>query len=452
MSKFSLLLILIFFASCQNEKPSQSGINLFGNVSGVEADTLFLVTDSRFKYHNQPQVERKIIVGKDGNFSDTINIKQGHYKLYLGEKEVSLWLSPPSEVQVNVRDGNMSFEGEGKKENIYLQERDSVIAEVGGRNFYQYFSKLPEDEFLQHANELEKQRLELISRHPDIDRNLEKTEILWAKVEKAHKLHNYSFTRVREDSTYLMSSSYPDPLAELDLNDEDHLHVSLFPILLYSHFGQTSTKRSQEEWEYILEDSFPMKNTVLRENVLYTTALFSMNRFQKLDEFYKEAQIFLKNEDYKKEITEKYMDIKNLSPGKPAPLFSLKNMTDENVALEEMKGNLVYLDFWSTSCKPCIEDMPEFRELQNNFRNEKVKFVSIAITSPKERVQYYLEKNQMLGINLYDPLREEQLKKEYAITAIPRYILIDKEGKIIEHMAKTPSDPELATQLKNYLK
>jgi thiol-disulfide isomerase/thioredoxin len=323
---------------------------------------------------------------------------------------------------------------------------------VGGNNFYQYFSKLPEEEFLQYANSLEEQRLEVINRHGDMDLHLQKTERLWANVEKALKYYNYSFTRETVDPSYITSNEYPDPVAELDLNDEDLLHVSLFPMLILSHFGNIASNKGLEEWEYVLQDSFPIKNPEIKEVAFYTFAVFSMKSFEKLDEFYEKSQEFIQDKKLKEVITKQYLALKELSPGKPAPNFTLRNMKDEPVSLKDLKGNLVYLDFWASWCKPCIEEIPAFKKLQKKYKNDNIVFVSIGIESKKESIQRLIEKHELNGIHLFDPSKEKELKDAYSVSGIPHYVLIDKLGNIIESFAMKPSNPKLYNQIDNLLK
>ncbi|CAM4331274.1 redoxin family protein [Gillisia hiemivivida] len=451
MRFFLLLLLTICLTSCQKESQVDPKIILSGKVEPGEAGFLRLETSARFKYHNQPELKLDLQVQKDGSFRDTIEIKEGHYILQTGNNEVNLYLKPGDDLQLKLNNGNISYDGEGAKENTYIKERDSLIAVVGGNNFYQYFSKLPEEEFLQYANSLEEQRLEVINRHGEMDLHLQKTERLWANVEKAHKFYNYSFTRETVETSYVASKEYPDPLAELDLNDEDLLHVGLFPMLIYSHFGNIASDNGMEEWEYIVKDSFPITNSEIREVAFYTTAVFSMKSFEKLDEFYQKSQEFIQDKKLKEVITKQYLALKELSPGKPAPNFTLRNMKDEPVSLIDFKGNFVYLDFWASWCKPCIEEIPAFKKLQKKYKNDKIFFVSIGIESNKESIQRLIEKHELNGIHLFDPSKEKELKDAYSVSGIPHYVLIDKLGSIIESFAMKPSDPQLYNQIDNLL-
>jgi thiol-disulfide isomerase/thioredoxin len=451
--KILFCLIFIFIiSSCQNDRvKSNNHIILSSQITGIEADALVLKTDSRFYWHHQETAEKTINLEQDQSFTDTLDIPAGNYEMTIGDRIIKVFLKPGYDLNFRIEEGNVTFSGKGEKENTYIKEREVLIAKVGGKNFYHYFSNLPEDEFLAYASSLENERLNLINNHVEIDEDLRKTELAWAKVEKAQKFLNYSFTREKIDALYIPSPSYPDPLEELDINDEIYLNVSLFPFLLYSYFANIANKTNLEIWEYILNDSFPVTNEEIREEIFFTTAKFSMQRFIKLDEFYSRAQEFLKSEEYREEITAIYQVLKELETGSEAPAFELKNMEDELVALKDFCGNLIYIDFWASWCKPCLEDLPDFKKLQEKFKSEEVKFVSIGMESKKENLLKIINDHQLNNIHLFDPEQEQDLKKNYSINGIPRYVLIDREGKIIDHNAKRPSNPELVSQLQNLL-
>jgi thiol-disulfide isomerase/thioredoxin len=447
----SIILSLLLF-SCTTNDPAPAYVVLHGELDKMETDSISLTTHPSFLYFEQEKVAYKIPLENGRSFRDTLLLEEGHYQLTLGDKKISLFLKPGYDLQILANNTELKYNGEGMAENYYLRSKDSLVAAVGGKNFYQYYSHLPEKEFLQHAESLEQQRLHLIKKHPGIDPGLEKTEILWAQVEKAHKLHNYSFTRETVDTSYVAGPDYPDAFEKLNVNNEDLLQVSLYPILMYSHYGKIAGDNNLEEWEYIIRDSFPVTNNRIREIALYTTAKFAMNRFEKLDEFYASSRKYIPNPSYWEELTQQYLDLKDLAPEKPAPGFKMKNMEGKEVSLQDFKGKLVYLDFWATSCRPCIEEMPAFNKLQKDFEKEDIAFISIGITSTRQGLERIIKRNDFMGIHLYDPAVEKELETKYAVTGIPRYVLIDKEGKIIDHMAKRPSDPELALQLKEHLR
>lgn len=444
--------MIICLSSCNNGKEVDPFVVLSGKVDSEEGGFLTLLTNPRFKYQDQQELKLELLVQKDGTFRDTLELIEGHYLLQVGNNEVNLFLKPGYDLQLKLNDRNINYDGKGAQENRYIIERDSLIAKVGGNNFYQYFSKLPEKEFLKYADSLEKHRLEVINNHENIDSHLQKTEKLWANVEKAHKLHNYSMMREKVDTSYLPSKNYPHPLAGLDINDEDLLNVGLFPVLIYSHFRAIASDKGMDEWEYIVQDSFPITNPRIREVAFYTAGVFSMKSFEKLEKFYEKSQSFVQDKEFKEAITIRYLDLKELYPGKPAPDFTLKNMENEPVSLKNFQGKIVYLDFWASWCKPCIKEIPAFKKLQKKYKNDKIVFVSIGIESKKENLQKLIEQYELNGIHLFDLAKENELKEAYSVDAIPHYVLIDKFGDIIKNFSMKPSDPRIVNQLDSLLK
>ena len=443
------LSLLILISSCEN-KPSDSNEIVINGSFREASDSIILKTDDRFKLYNQPDTSI-VLSSSENEFNDTLDIPKGYYEVSSSDNTVKLYLEPGYDLSLTNSESGVSFQGKGASENTYLQKRQEIISNLGAKNFPRsYYLKLPEAEFLKFVDTLEQERMNLIKKS-SLAPKFKKNEINWVKVEKAGKLNTYSFGRKFVDSSYVASEDYPDALAELQLEKTELLDVDFFRVLMFTYSGPQSDKLEMERWEYILSDHFPIENKKIKEEVLYTTGMFSLPQLEKPDEFYAEAQKFLTSEEKKKDIAQRYLEVKGLEKGKKAPAFQLKNLKGELVSLEELQGSIVYIDIWTTSCGPCIQEMPEIKKLQNDFKGKDIKFVSLGLDSPRVRLEQILQKNQIEGIKLYDPEKDEEIMSKYAVTGFPRYVMLDREGKIIDHMAKRPSNPELKEQLNTLL-
>jgi peroxiredoxin len=130
-----------------------------------------------------------------------------------------------------------------------------------------------------------------------------------------------------------------------------------------------------------------------------------------------------------------------LGEGDVAPYFYLKNENNEYVSLENFKDSIVYICFWTTSCKPCIKEFPKENELVEKFKNNKVKIVSICLFSSEESWRKVTSDNKLTTVNLYAVSNWENILKEgYAISAFPHYVLIDQRGNIIENKTVYPGE------------
>lgn len=131
-----------------------------------------------------------------------------------------------------------------------------------------------------------------------------------------------------------------------------------------------------------------------------------------------------------------------LASGSPAPAFTLPDERGRPVSLADLKGKIVYLDFWSDGCGPCIS---EFRQQEAFHRKyaaykDKIAYVYICLGSTDKRWKELLGKYNLNGINLHATSWEDARINAYSNNAVPLYVLIDAEGRLIEYNTLRPSD------------
>ena len=146
------------------------------------------------------------------------------------------------------------------------------------------------------------------------------------------------------------------------------------------------------------------------------------------------------SKDYKEEIAEKIENLKGLVEGKPAPSFTGNDITGKEYSLSDFKGKYVYIDVWATWCSPCLGQLPHLEKLEEEFKNKDIVFVSVSVDSDKAAWETMIKDKNMKGIQLHAPEAwESEICKKYCINSIPRFILIDKEGKLINSNVPRPS-------------
>jgi thiol-disulfide isomerase/thioredoxin len=147
--------------------------------------------------------------------------------------------------------------------------------------------------------------------------------------------------------------------------------------------------------------------------------------------------------------------IKNkLSKGKPSPKFNnYTNYKGGTSSLDSFKGKYVYIDVWATWCKPCLGEIPALKSLEKQYHGKNIQFLSISIDNKrtagsweqaKVKWRKMVASKSLTGVQLY---AGENLKfiQEYQVSSIPRFILIDPKGTIINANAPRPSDPRLVS-------
>jgi peroxiredoxin len=110
-----------------------------------------------------------------------------------------------------------------------------------------------------------------------------------------------------------------------------------------------------------------------------------------------------------------------------APDFSFTSLQGEYIALEDLKGKVVLLDFWATWCPPCVESVPELRNLHKRYSKDST-FVVIGISSDGDEQAWkeFTEKNKMVWPQYRD--KNHKILSAFNIHAFPTYIVIDHEG------------------------
>ncbi len=114
--------------------------------------------------------------------------------------------------------------------------------------------------------------------------------------------------------------------------------------------------------------------------------------------------------------------------GKPAPTFSLESVEGKTVALADLKGKVVVLDFWATWCPPCRESLPHLNELAKSKANDAVSVFAVNLRETKDKAGGYMTDNK-LGLQvLLDG--DGAVAEKYFVTGIPQTVVIGKDGSV----------------------
>lgn len=139
-----------------------------------------------------------------------------------------------------------------------------------------------------------------------------------------------------------------------------------------------------------------------------------------------------------------------------APDFSLADINGKRFDLSDFKGKYVYMDIWATWCGPCKVQIPFMKELEKQFHDAPIHFVSVSLDKLEDKPiwEKIVRENQMSGVQLFAG-REDNFGFDYKIEYIPTFIILDKEGNIMIDRAPAPMDyqtGEINQQLIDILK
>jgi thiol-disulfide isomerase/thioredoxin len=127
--------------------------------------------------------------------------------------------------------------------------------------------------------------------------------------------------------------------------------------------------------------------------------------------------------------------------------WSVRPLGGEPGTLSELKGKVVFLNFWSTSCTPCIAEMPGIERLHESMKSEPVAF--LAVTQEEEKVVRSFLQEVPLRVPIY--LGDKAAPADLRAVAFPSTFILDRDGRVVyrEVGAKNWDDEDVRIFIRN---
>ncbi|MEP3836001.1 MAG: TlpA disulfide reductase family protein [Algibacter sp.] len=171
-----------------------------------------------------------------------------------------------------------------------------------------------------------------------------------------------------------------------------------------------------------------------------------------LNEVSKDNVAFIANEEKGFKMIEEHLKSaysKNNEPspfnGKVAPKFNdYENYAGGSTSLDDLKGKYVYIDLWATWCGPCKAEIPALKRVEKAYHGKNIAFVSISLDSPKayDKWKAMVKEKELTGVQLYAK-GDQKFARDFKVNTIPRFILIDPNGIVVNDNAPRPSSKQL---------
>lgn len=136
--------------------------------------------------------------------------------------------------------------------------------------------------------------------------------------------------------------------------------------------------------------------------------------------------------------------------GEESPKFTdYENYSGGTTSLDDLKGKYVYIDVWATWCGPCKKEIPYLKKIEKAYHGKNIEFVSISLDRKKDYDKWraMIIEKELKGIQLWAK-EDNTFADAYTVTGIPRFILIDPQGRIVRADAPRPSSGSLTNLFK----
>jgi cytochrome c biogenesis protein CcmG/thiol:disulfide interchange protein DsbE len=136
--------------------------------------------------------------------------------------------------------------------------------------------------------------------------------------------------------------------------------------------------------------------------------------------------------------------------GKPAPQFSYSTFDGKSVALADLLGKPVMINFWGSWCVPCKDEAPVLREAWAKNQNGGVQFVGVAIWDQPEAARGFARSEGASWINGLD--NDGKIAIEYGVYGVPETFFISRDGVLVERYVGPFVGAEGGAKLDEYLR
>ena len=117
-----------------------------------------------------------------------------------------------------------------------------------------------------------------------------------------------------------------------------------------------------------------------------------------------------------------------------APAVTFLTLTGERIAMGDLRGKVVLVEFWATDCVTCVREMPQLAATHEKYRARGYETVAVAMRyDPPNYVAAYAERNRLPFTVAFDPLGE--IAKAFGeVKVTPTTFIIDRRGAIVARM------------------
>ena len=128
--------------------------------------------------------------------------------------------------------------------------------------------------------------------------------------------------------------------------------------------------------------------------------------------------------------------------------------------LEKHRGKMIYLDFWTPWCPPCLAEMEPLKELRKKYNPEDITFISVCRTNNRERFEKVLDKYEMhvpgiehiMTDDMQDDINVHKMYNQLNVHSFPHFFIINREGVIVNYGSMMrPSYPGTAACIEQWL-
>ena len=356
-------------------------------------------------------------------------------RVWVGDKGYTVWLETGKPWQVKLELNELHFEGAGADVNNYLNMR--LYRTLQWREY-----DLDEGAFRARLQEVAEEREQALMK-ADLGADFTTREMERIQYEKNYQL---AFWVIMGNGKRSVSGeAYSELVRALTENKESwgifEYSESVRRTLFAFDYLEQKTDAPYTRLLNVLQGAVQYEDERLVEylvmkNIMEYVRLNGMDGTEEMDRIFRQR---VHRPDYVAEYQQVHDANKILFKGQPAVAFTFKDIAGKEVSLSDLKGKYVYIDVWATWCGPCNAEIPSLKELEKRFEGRNICFVSISCDDSRPAWEKFVKAKQLGGIQLHMG-GDKSFMESIRCKGIPRFILIDRDGKFVNANMTRPSE------------
>jgi len=138
----------------------------------------------------------------------------------------------------------------------------------------------------------------------------------------------------------------------------------------------------------------------------------------------------------------------SITPGAAAPGFQLHSAASSDLSLNDLKGQVVLINFWASWCGPCRQEMPVLEQLYKKYKSAGFTLLGVNVEPKSGDAEGFLKSTPVSFPILFDP--DSKVSKLYEVSGMPSTVILDRTGKVryIHHGYKPGEESEYLDQIR----
>ena len=401
-----------------------------------------------------------IKINDDGSFHKVFNVLSSHdsYIKYNNDM-TTIFLNPGDSLYITANgedfEHTIQFSGSSARSNIVLHRFFGEFADLASsENFINImFNRDPfeaKKSFLSFFQKLDQKIEEIEKEHQPNHKILN-----WMKAYSKYRLGE-ELLQVARRSKEITPDSFYD---FIEANNNDHSEGDFYCSQYYKGFLteyfqylMKKNKKAHPTPKTFFEIFSELDTPNTAAELYFTRTLNETLRrdgYQYTDSIFKEYGYLVSNQGFRnylqevisEKLNKKYYSIEDLVA------FDFIGEVFSEIR-DKHQGKVLYIDFWGTWCSPCLREFPASNALHDEFKNDDISFIYLCTSSNKEDWQKVIQKYELGGSHyLLDDDQYNTMAGKFNFSGVPIYMIIDKEGNVVDTYASRPSDERTRAKL-----